>query len=102
MGSDAEAFEPAEMDPHISALMETLRTHESPELNRVYSHLQDLWMHPDSFEAGEMIERWKNDQLLMVVELGVLFGIEYEKSYPTGRNDEWPIPIEDRPSPDDE
>lgn len=92
----------AEMRPRLRRLMRTLREHESDDLNTVHRHLKDLWNHPDSFESSELDERWKNDTVLMLVELGVVFGIDYEQAYPEGERDEWPIPVEDRPTMDDD
>lgn len=90
------------MEPTLADLMETLSDHDADELNRVHAHLRDLWMHPDAFAVGDMVERWRNDPTLMCVELGVIFGIEYEKAYPTGQSDEWPIPLGERPSGGDD
>ena len=94
----SDAFDTAEMDAGMARVMSTMSRHRSPEINRIHDHLQALWERPDGFEAGEMIDAWDDDPLLSIVELGVVFGIAYEQAYPTARNDEWPIPVDERPS----
>lgn len=46
-----------------------------------------LWEHPAHFADGDLTEVWKDDALLTVFELGVLFGIAYERAYPSNARD---------------
>lgn len=95
----------AEMKPRLANLVETIagNADEHPDTvwAELYDHLTWLWENPDGFEAGNAVGEWEDTPPLMLFELGVLFGIEYEQAYPEGKNDEWPVPLADRPSEED-
>ena len=101
MNDDGADFQPrsehaAVMPDHLVQLIGTCKTHDSDQLNRMGNHLEWLWNNPDVWEGGANTDRWEGDPHLLLVELGVVFGTEYEEAYPTGRNDEWPIPLTER------
>ena len=83
--------ETAEMRDIHAQLNETVTNHSNEDIRRVGTYLEYLWQNPDDFEQSSNVDKWRDDHVLTLVELGVLFGIEYERAYPTGRNDEWPI-----------
>lgn len=94
-------FDVAEMKPRMEQVMNTLEQRAEADggpFADLYEHLEWLWENPDAFEAAEATDLWKDDAMLAVLELGVLFGIDYEQAYPEGRRDEWPIPIDERPN----
>lgn len=69
----------------------------------VFDHAMELWENPEAFEAGDSPRPWEDTGEMgerAYFQLGVLFGIEYEQAYPEGRNDEWPVPLEERPGGD--
>lgn len=68
----------------------------------LFEHWIALWNDPDEFENAGHVERWKEGPMeLVMFELGVIFGIDYEQAYPEGRNDEWPIPVAERGEPNE-
>ena len=60
----------------------------------------ELWGNPTEFAADGGPDVWKGQPQLMMFQIGVVFGIEYERAYPTGQQDEWPVPIEEREDDD--
>ncbi|MWG36556.1 hypothetical protein [Halomarina oriensis] len=61
----------------------------------LHDHWMRLWENPEAFEGAEF-DQWRETPWLTIFQLGVLFGIDYEQAYPEGRNDEWPIPKDER------
>lgn len=65
----------------------------------IMDQLIHLWENPDDFEnpdKSSLEKQYEDNPMLLILELGVLFGTNYERVYPTGRNDEWPIPLDER------
>jgi len=54
----------------------------------------ELWENPEKFAEGEL--DIPEDRESQVFRMGVCFGIEYERAYPTGEQDKWPVSVEDR------
>jgi len=55
-------------------------------------HIEELWENPEAFAEGELDDSaWKDDEYIMALHMGVLFGIEYELAYPTGQREAWPV-----------
>jgi len=89
----------AEKKERLADLQETMYG-MGGDFGRLAEHMQFLWEHPDFYESGDLVDSWKGDELLMVFEMGVVFGIDYEQAYPEGENEKWPIAPKDRGSED--
>lgn len=63
--------------------------------DKLFAYWIRLWHSPDEFEEASLDE-WRESKALWAFQLGVLFGIEYEQAYPEGRNEEWPVPVDER------
>lgn len=98
-----EELQVAEMHDRLNRLLTSLRiagwVNGGESETKIHDHLMWLWENPDKFESTEhdSADRWKGDDILTALQIGVVFGIEYEQAYPTGRNDEWPVPVAKRP-----
>lgn len=98
MSADDE-FHPAEMKPAMAALHETLETAAEEmggDWKAVYDDWCELWARPHDYARGAL-SGGLDPNALVFFHLGVAFGIDYEQAYPEGREDEWPVPVEDRP-----
>lgn len=87
--------ETAEYPPLLASILDTW--------GRIHDHLTERWADPVGYEnPPEDIEaRWADDHLILVLDLAISFGIAYEHAYPTGRRDEWPVPLAERPEDGD-
>lgn len=56
--------------------------------------LESMWENPEHY--AEEGHGGMESELMYALRLGVAFGVEYEKAYPTQRRDEWPVPLEER------
>lgn len=54
----------------------------------------EMWENPEKFAEGEL--EVSDDREAQVFRMGVCFGIEYERAYPTGERDKWPVSVEER------
>lgn len=90
-----EDLEPGEIPQHLENLLDELDTDESKNIRR---HLVNIWNHPEKYENDGLPNKdlWEEEPLIAFVEMGIIFGIEYELTYPTGKEEDWPISIEDR------
>ena len=121
--TDADAREGAAMQDRMKQLTTTLAAHTMTQNERsrlslwadrvlpwrtyidwegIFQQWMWLWTNPEEFENGTAVDEWKGKPDVMLFELGVIFGIDYEQAYPEGRNNEWPIPVEERGGDDDD
>jgi len=77
--ADGEVRDPEESYEYIRDMVEQS---EMPEW--VLEELDKLWNNPDKFESGETLNQARLDNpLYLMFRLGVGFGTEYERKYPT-------------------
>lgn len=79
-----------------------LLTDLSDSDERAAAELLRVWENPADYERGATFN--PDDALLpereyVLLRLGIAFGIAFEHAYPTGRRDQWPVPVEERPTP---
>lgn len=67
---------------------------EKTDFQDVVDKWEEIWENPEEFASGE-IELGESDEEF-IFYLGVNFGIEYERAYPLGNQEEWPVDIEER------
>jgi hypothetical protein len=69
-------------------------------MRRLGERMEELWNDPRGYETvddeRDLMDVWEQEPATFIFELGVFFGLDYERAYPAGRDDEWPVPIEDR------
>lgn len=54
-----------------------------------------LWENPEEFAEGGIPEEVDTREEY-AFRMGVVFGIEYERAYPTGEQEKWPVDLEER------
>jgi hypothetical protein len=104
--------ETAEQSENMEKLYRTLRTYVLLEDAytrfkdkvlpwRTYTDYQsvlnswdELWENPEAFADGEFEDPETDEELIF--RMGVCFGIDYERAYPTGEQEEWPVDLEER------
>lgn len=68
----------------------------------IQRELRRLWHNPEEFEMGigdvkiEAKRAGMPIEVYLALHLGICFGIEYERAYPTGRRDLWPVALDER------
>lgn len=108
--------EKAEFPEHLENLMETMEAKKvvyqskpgySIWLDKVLpwrdyvdwelllDEMNDLWENPEDYAGGDLSEYDGVDEKFLL-HLGVGFGIEYERAYPSHERDEWPVSLEER------
>lgn len=89
----------AEMPEHMNNHLGLLQDADIEGSDELLDEILRLWANPDDFEnpdGDSLQEAFEENHALYILHLGVVVGTEYEKAYPVGRNDEWPIPLDDR------
>jgi len=77
--TDGSLEDPDESYEYIKEMVEES---EMPEW--VSDELEKLWNNPDKFESGETLnEELMDDPFYLMFRLGVGFGTEYERKYPS-------------------
>lgn len=86
----------------MQQLHRTLSEHRAPGLREIAAEMDRLWLHPDEFEHPGSDLEWEdlrgesyiaNEHVFLVFHLGVCFGIDYERQYPTDEDEDWPEPV---------
>lgn len=64
------------------------------EYHSVLNAWDEIWENPEAFADGEFEDPETKEE--EIFRMGVCFGIEYERAYPTGEQEEWPVDIDER------
>lgn len=93
-------FKPPEMPERMQRILSNAPT-VYPDLEPATDAARALWNNPDAYEDGMMVPNWEAlSTAEFAFRMGVMFGIEYEQTYPEGMRDEWPIQEAERPVTD--
>ena len=86
---------PEHMDRHLGLLHDA----DIDGTDELLDECLRVWANPEDFEnpdSNSLQEAFEENHALYIRHLGIVFGIEYERAYPTGRNDGWPVPLSER------
>lgn len=73
---------------------EYLPWREYVDYQSVLESWDDMWQNPEQYAEEGMGEPESKEE--QIFRMGVAFGIEFERAYPSGEEDEWPVDLEDR------
>jgi len=96
--SDYDTAEMNELQKSILGKMRMLADVDDGEhWQAMVDHIEKLWENPEAFADGDLDDSaWKDDECVMALHMGVLYGIEYERAYPTGQREGWPVSLDVR------
>ena len=89
----------AEMPEHMKRHLRLMKESDIEGIDKILDELEYIWNNPDEYEnpnKSGLSQRYEEDPLIYVLHLCIAFGTDYERAYPTGRNEDWPIPVDER------
>lgn len=85
----------AEKPPQIEDMIKRLKNSDDSKKKLLAEIAGDRWNNPDKFAEGDLTGYEEVEEVL-IFQLGLIFGIAFEEAYPSGKQEEWPIPLNER------